>query len=108
MELAEYSAYDGLGLAKLLKTQQVTPKELGACVLEGIAKLNPTLNAVIETYADAIAKLGDAPGPAPFYGLPILTKDFPLEAGRPGEFGSVFAKGFRSPYDYAFWKKLRA
>src|SRR5581483_6826830 len=108
MELAEYASYDGLGLAALLKSKQTTPKELGRCILQGIAKVNPQLNAVIETYGDAIAKLGDAPGAAPFHGLPILTKDFPLEAGRPGEFGSVFAKGFRSPYDYFFWTKLRA
>jgi amidase len=108
MRLDEYSSYDGIGLASLIQRGETTPRELGACVLEGIAAVNPRLNAVIETYADAIASLGEAPGPAPFHGLPILTKDFPLEAGRAGEMGSVFAKGFRSPYDYAFWTKLRA
>jgi amidase len=77
-------------------------------VLAGIEAVNPRLNAVIETYADAIEALPEKAGPGPYFGLPVLTKDFPLEAGRPGEFGSVFAKGFRSPYDYAFWVKLRA
>jgi amidase len=77
-------------------------------VLAGIAAVNPRLNAVIETYADAIETLPDKAGPGPYFGLPILTKDFPLEAGRPSEFGSVFAKGFKSPYDYDFWVKLRA
>lgn len=108
MQLAEYSAYDGLGLAALIKRREVSPRELGRCVQAGIDAVNPKLNAIIETYADALDGLGDAPGPAPFYGLPILTKDFPLEAGRPGEFGSVFAQGFRASEDYAFWKKLRA
>lgn len=108
MKLTEYAAHDGLGLADLLRRREVTPRELGGCVLSGIAAVNPQLNAVIETYADAIAALGEAPGPAPFHGLPTLTKDFPIEAGRPGEFGSVFAKGFKSEYDHAFWAKLRA
>jgi amidase len=108
MQLDEYSAYDGLGLASLIKRREVSPRELGRCVQAGVDAVNPRLNAVIETYSDAIDALGDAPGPAPFHGLPILTKDFPLEAGRPGEFGSIFTKGFRASYDYAFWKKLRA
>jgi amidase len=107
MKLAEYASYDGLGLAALIQRGETTPRELGRCVLAGIAAVNPRLNAVIETYADAIEALPEKPGPGPYFGLPILTKDFPLEAGRPGEFGSVFAKGFRSPTDYAFWVKLR-
>jgi amidase len=107
MKLAEYASYDGLGLADLIRRGEVTPLALGRCVLDGIAAVNPRLNAVIETYVDAVEALPEKPGAAPYFGLPILTKDFPLEAGRPGEFGSVFAKGFRSPYDYAFWVKLR-
>ena len=108
MPLTEYAGHDGLGLADLLRCGETTPRELGSCVLAGIAAVNPRLNAVIEAYADAIDALGDRPGPAPFYGLPILTKDFPLEAGRPGEFGSVFAKGFKPGRDDAFWTKLKA
>ncbi len=108
MNLAEYAAHDGLGLAALLQRGETTPRELGRCVLEAVAAVNPQLNAVIETYADAIEALPEKAGAGPYFGLPILTKDFPLEAGRPGEFGSVFAKGFRSPYDHAFWMKLRA
>jgi amidase len=108
MELTEYAAHDGLGLAELLRKREVTPRELGNCILSGIAEVNPQLNAVIETYADAIEALGDGPGPAPFYGMPTLTKDFPIEAGRPGEFGSVFAKGFTLGDDHAFWVKMRS
>jgi amidase len=108
MQLSDYAAYDGLGLAALIKERKATPRELGLSVLAGIAAVNPKLNAVIEVYADAVDRLSDAPGPAPFYGLPTLTKDYPIEAGRPGEFGSIFAKGFRADFDHAFWKKLKA
>jgi amidase len=108
MQLREYAEFDGLGLADLIRRRETTPRELGRCVLAGIEAVNPRLNAVIETYADAIQALGDAPGAPPFYGLPTLTKDFPVEAGRPGEFGSVFAKGFKASYDHSFWTMLRA
>ncbi|RUX27624.1 amidase [Mesorhizobium sp. M7A.F.Ca.US.011.01.1.1] len=108
MKLTEYAAYDGVGLADLLRKREVTPRELGNCILSGIAAVNPQLNAVIETYADAIEALGEVPGPAPFHGMPTLTKDFPIEAGRPGEFGSVLAKGFICGDDHAFWVKMRS
>jgi amidase len=108
MKLAEYADYDGLGLADLVRKREVTPRELGTCILAGVAAVNPRLNAVIETYADAIDALGDMPGAAPYFGLPTLTKDFPIEAGRSAEFGSVFTKGFKAGCDHAFWAKLRA
>jgi len=108
MNLAEYSAYDGLGLAALIQRGETTPREIGRCVLSGIAAVNPRLNAVIETYDDAVAALGERAGAAPFHGLPTLTKDFPIEAGRRAEFGSVLTRGYTAGYDHAFWKQLRA
>lgn len=108
MKLAEFAEHDGLGLAELIRRREVTPRELAACVMAAIEALNPRLNAVIETYADAVKGLRETPGPAPYHGLPTLTKDFPIEAGRPAEFGSVFAKGFRAGHDDVFWTRLRA
>ena len=98
MNLAEYSAYDGLGLAALIQRGETTPREIGRCVLSGIAAVNPRLNAVIETYDDAVAALGERAGAAPFHGLPTLTKDFPVEAGRIGYINSqiVSPAGYRS------------
>ena len=93
MNLAEYSAYDGLGLAALIQRGETTPREIGRCVLSGIAAVNPRLNAVIETYDDAVAALGERAGAAPFHGLPTLTKDFPIEAGRRAAAGAAPAHG---------------
>ncbi|MGE7998295.1 hypothetical protein ACQKOF_06390 [Lysinibacillus sp. NPDC093190] len=42
MNLQEYASYDGLGLAKLVKTKQVTPQELTKLALQGIEKVNPS------------------------------------------------------------------
>src|SRR5258707_5300632 len=107
MSLAEYASHDALGLAELLRRREVTPRELAACVFAAIEAVNPRLNAVVDIYHDAIDSLGETIGPGPFHGLPMLTKDFPLVAGRPAEFGSVFAKGYVPGEDSVFWERLR-
>ena len=108
MRATELASYDGLGLAALIERRETTPRELGAAMIEAIGALNPKLNAVVEIYHDAFDKLTDAPGPGPYRGLPTFTKDFPIEAGRKAQFGSVFAREFRASWDSDFWKKLRA
>lgn len=107
MHLDEYTTYDGTGLARLLAAGDVTARELGRCLLEAVAAVNPALNAVVEIYCDAIEALPQGAGPAPFHGLPTLTKDFPVEAGRPAEFGSRLAQGFCAGADAVYWQRLR-
>ncbi|MGE3877306.1 MAG: amidase family protein, partial [Parvibaculaceae bacterium] len=107
MRLDEYAAHDGIGLAHLLAVGEVTPFELGCCVTEAVAKVNPAINAAIELYADALEALPRGAGPAPFHGIPTLTKDFPIEAGRPASFGSRLALGFRPEADAVYWRRLR-
>jgi amidase len=108
VKLADYATFDGVGLAELIHRRETTPREIGRCIVEAVDAVNPRINAVIELYADALAALGEQPGPAPFFGLPTLTKDFPIERGRAAEFGSQFARGFKAGYDHAFWTKLKA
>lgn len=109
MRLDEYATYDGTGLAELVSKGEVSSAELAECVVDAVAKVNPALNAVIELYPDAIdgMKSRDAARPAPFFGIPTLTKDFPVEHGRPAEFGSRLAAGFRSEKDAVYWQRLR-
>ena len=79
MNLPEYAAYDALGLADLVRRKEVTPRELCHLALQAIEKLNPQLNAVIESFPD---RADSAPPPdGPFAGVPFLVKDFPMEAG---------------------------
>ena len=108
MRPTELAAHDGLGLAALIERRETTPRELGAVMIEAIGALNPKLNAVIEIYEDAFEGLKDSPGPGPYRGLPTVTKDFPIEAGRLAQFGSVFAREFRASHDSDYWQKLRA
>ncbi|MBI2254691.1 MAG: amidase [Proteobacteria bacterium] len=108
MNFSEYADLDGLGIAALLQRGEVTPRQLGRMIVDATVALNPQLNAVVELYDDVIDGLGDRPDVGLFGGLPTLTKDFPIEAGRPAEFGSVFTKGFKASSDDSLWEKLRA
>ena len=75
MSFAEYSNYDGLGLAELVKKKKVKPAELVEAAIERIERHNPQLNAVVfkaydEARAKATAKLSGV-----FAGVPMLLKD---------------------------------
>jgi amidase len=60
MKLAEYSAFDALGLADLVARKEVTPKELAKTAAQAIETANPTIKAVVETYADRIDDLDES------------------------------------------------
>ncbi|MDR6758176.1 amidase [Mycoplana sp. BE70] len=107
MRLDEYVTHDGIGLAQLLANGDVTPKELGQCVTDAVAAVNPKINAVVELYADAMERLPEKSGSGPLHGIPTLTKDFSVEAGRPAEFGSQLARGNRAMHDAVYWQRLR-
>ena len=49
ISLTDYSSHDGLGLAALVARKEVTPKELLDTALAAVAKVNPQLNAVLQT-----------------------------------------------------------
>jgi amidase len=49
MKLDEYTSYDALGLAKLVRSKEITPAELVDCALAANALVNPQINAVIAT-----------------------------------------------------------
>jgi amidase len=100
MNLEEYSQYDGLGLAELVSNREVTSKELGLLMLAGVDKVNPQINAVIETYPDRIDPTEDALAAIPFTGVPFLLKDFGAsEVGKRQEMGSRLCKGYIADKD---------
>ena len=101
MKLSEYARYDALGLAELVASRRVSPKELAETAASAIAAVNPLVNAVVETYPDRIEGLDErALGDGPFRGVPFLIKDFfGHEAGRAIEFGSRLCRGMVSQQD---------
>ncbi len=107
MRVDEFTAYDGTGLAQLLEKGEVAPAELGQCVMEAIETINPAINAVVEIFPDAVDSLGTRSFDGPFHGIPTLTKDLPIEAGRLAQFGSRLAADFRASEDAVYWQRLR-
>jgi amidase len=101
MHLAEYAQYDGLALAGLVKSRQLTPGEVAILAVEAVEKVNPQINAVIQTYNERVEALGDRPAPAgPFSGVPFLLKDLgAAEAGQTQEKGSRLLRGHRVAQD---------
>ncbi len=97
----EWASHDALGLAQLVRTEQVTPRELARQAAAGIAALNPKLNAVIEVWEDRVEALDEsALGAGPFRGVPFAWKDLgTAEAGRTQESGSRLLKGLRATAD---------
>ena len=107
MNAKEYSYLDGVALAELVRTGDATAKELADLAMSGIAAINPSLNAVIETYPDALDGLESyVPGDAPFCGVPTLIKDYPAKKGRKAEFGSEFSEGFTATEDMVFYERM--
>ena len=96
MNLAEYARYDGLGLAELIRKKEVTPREVAESALAGVDKINPKINAVIETYADRVEKAGSLSKPdRVFSGVSFFLKDLgATEAGRRQEMGSRLTRGY--------------
>lgn len=106
MNLSEYAALDGLGLAELVASGTVTARELGETMLRAIEAVNPRLNGVIETFPDRLPEQ-DARMSGRFAGVPFLIKDVPMEARVPSELGAQVARGFTLPYDQDVMRRFR-
>ncbi|MCB8968658.1 MAG: amidase [Ardenticatenaceae bacterium] len=107
---SEYVQYDGLGLAELVRSGQVTPLELVETAVSQIERLNPRLNAVIHTFYDQarLAAQSDLPT-GPFRGVPFLLKDlFTMVAELPLNNGSRAWRDFIAPYDSELVRRFRA
>jgi amidase len=89
---AEYVEYDGLGLAQLVRTRQISVAEVLDAAIARIEHLNPILNAVVtKVYDEARGEAQELDGAAPFAGVPFLLKDLgAAQAGVPLSAGSRF------------------
>lgn len=109
IKLSEFADYDGLGLAELVKTGKVTPKELKDASLEAIEKLNPKINSVVTVLADEAEREIAAGLPeGPFKGVPFVVKELVLHAaGVPMNMGSRLAAGLTLPHDTELMARFR-
>ncbi|MFV0295315.1 MAG: amidase [Hyphomicrobiaceae bacterium] len=109
ISLSDYASHDATGLAELVAKGEVAPRELAAAAMQAIEKVNPKLNAVVETYDDRISGLDESSlGNGPFRGVPFLIKDVGgHEAGRRLEFGSRLCAGMVVEQDSYYGQLVR-
>jgi Asp-tRNA(Asn)/Glu-tRNA(Gln) amidotransferase A subunit family amidase len=73
---ADFEAYDGLGLAELVRKKLVTPEALLAAAIERVEARNGAVNAVVMQLHDHARKaIADGLPDGPFRGVPYLLKD---------------------------------
>src|SRR5450830_1680023 len=91
MQLHEYTQYDALGLAQLIRDGQVQADELHKLALHALSIVNPQINAVVEHWPAESSPIARS---APFAGVPFLIKDIAVTmAGKRVEYGSRLAAG---------------
>ena len=91
MRLSEYAAYDGVGLIGLLRSGEVGVEEVTAAAYEAIERVNPLINAVVESYDPT--SLHPVADDALLAGVPSLRKDIHDEAGRQVSYASRLTNG---------------
>jgi amidase len=101
MKFEEYRNHDAMGLAELVRTHQVSPGELLDTALARAAKVNPTLNALIEDLeAEARAAIARGLPEGPLKGVPFPIKDITVKMkGVPTGAGSQLFRGRSYDYD---------
>jgi amidase len=107
--MKDYSNYDAVGLADLVRARQVSPRELVDASIERIEALNPRLNAVVhKMYTSARTQADAPPGGGPFHGVPFLLKDLvSWYEGEPVTSGSRLFKDWIAPHDTEIVKRYR-
>ena len=103
-----FSSHDALSLAELVRTGQVSARELVSASIENIEALNPKLNAVVHKMYDRALKEAESPVDGPFTGVPFMLKDLlSWFGGEPTTSGSRYYKGWIAPHDTEIVKRYR-
>jgi amidase len=96
MSFPEYSSFDALGLASLVRERKISARELVDEALVRIERVNPSVNAVIHVAADHARKAAEQPLPSgPFAGVPFLLKNLAAAYA-----GVPLSNGCRALRDY--------
>jgi amidase len=97
-------------LAARVRSGEIAARELVQASLERIERLQPSLNAFVDVFAeDALAQAATV-GPGderPFAGVPIAIKNNRAVAGRRLTFGSDFSTDPVAPYDHNVVARLK-
>ena len=87
--MKEYGNYDAVGLATLVRSKQVSARELLDEAIARTEKIDPQINAVVVRHYDYARRQIDRGLPeGPFTGVPFLLKDLDLLEGTRTTFGA--------------------
>lgn len=105
----DYSSYDGLGLAELVRTREVSSSEVADAAFAAVERVNPALNAVVrEMHDDARSSISRGLPEGPFTGVPMVVKDEYLSyAGVPTDMASRLGRGWTRRYDTELVRRYR-
>ena len=97
-------------LAGLVRSGEVSARELVQESLDRIEELNPQLNAFVDVYADEALAAADEIGPGderPFAGVPIAIKGNRAINGKRFTYASDFMGDYVTKYDHNIVRRLR-
>jgi amidase len=101
---------DAIGQAELVRSGQVSPRELVEAAIARIEAVDAALNAVVVRRFDRALDEADRSPDGPFRGVPILLKDVGAElAGEVSTYGTTFLRdvGWRAHKDSHLARRLR-
>ena len=103
----EYRSYDGLGLAHLVRTKQVTPVELLDLAL-GLAEATDQIGAIVYAQPERARRaIGAGLPDGPLAGVPFVIKDLGCEAiDFPTSMGSALFRDYRYHVDCELFTRL--
>ncbi len=106
----EYSDYDAVGLAELIRAGEVTAAEVLEAALARMRAMQPELNAVVHEMSDeALRCLAAGLPDGRFTGVPFMLKDLHiLYAGQPTRNGSRFYADFVADHDSEIVARYKA
>jgi len=110
MIIKEYSTYDGLGLADLVRRREVAVEDLVDSAIDAIERMNPTVNCVVQVLRDrAMAEVREGVPHGSFHGVPFLIKEFGMHySSMVASAGSRLSEGYRHQHDTVFMQRCRS
>ncbi len=115
--VAELCFRDAIGLARMIRSREVSATEVMAAFLAQIARVNPKVNAIctfigeeaaLRAAREADEWLAKGHPTGPLHGLPVAVKDLALTAGIRTTFGSRIYNDFIPDQDALFVERLKA
>lgn len=105
----DYARYDGLGLAELVRSRQVSAAELVEEAIRRVEAHDPELGALVFRMFDAAREAArSGPPEGPFQGVPFLVKDLlSTVAGVPTACGSRLLRDLPAPRDSEMVRRWR-